>query len=965
MSLAFPETAPKDNSSSDAGNLFEDKTSSDLQALLDVALFSPSVAAGGVFMRSGDHLRLLVASGEPESGQFPVSLVNPGNPASSWCFEAITHETGQTEANAPNKGQLPELVLGLSISSIPHDREAVSLLAKSVASAARGLLEAVSRAADADARLDATRAATEHFEYVTELAGVGGWEIDPSTTKVTWTEQTCRIHDAPVGYAPSLEEWFNLCEQSAQQSLRVAYREACRSGTGWRMDLRVKTSTGRRIWVSSLCQPVYQSDGSIKLVGSIMDVSSRKAAELEIDRTQRLYRSTLNALSEAILVTDKDGIVRWHNGAAEEILDCETIYENMTHLSDVVCDLQPADLIAIGRAGVLETDASLLTALLAAKQTRELTLQVRVGDQRALKWVKCRSEPLASREEGEFVGMVISLEDITELKRSEDILNEAFEAVPNGFAVFDQDDRLVMANSAYRSVLMEGRLPDAGKDTYRDLLRRNLEKGRFVNAPVETEARHEWLERRLSDYLTPAAGYLELLDDGRWIQSSSRITPSSYRADFFSDVSEIKNHGAVLEAVFENLPGGVALFDKDRNLTMFNSGIRQLLDMDDAFIKSRPTLRSMIARNAAREGLSGAQLEQAVDRTIARFSNVPKVVYERTLKDGTVHEIRVVALPDGGLLTALDDITLRKQQEQQLKQSERQAQRKSSELELALANMEQGISVFDSQCRLQVWNQKYVDIFRKDASEIYRGVPFAELLEAERRRGDFDGDVEAHIEDLRQRLASGEVVRAYFRLSSGRLICSIHAPMPGGGWIGTHDEVEEDDPEYQAHRKKRQIDPVTGEANEALFLEDAELVLNGIQVRGGHGALMVISPGYGSAYDRGEQRPLDDRSAYIMGRRIRECVRPTDLVARLRDGRFAVLYPSISGDREALTSIAGRMLDLLDAPFVIDGEKHLPATHIGLVRIDRQTKSVRTAIADARVASGRAFGGGRTAYIIA
>jgi PAS domain S-box-containing protein len=42
------------------------------------------------------------------------------------------------------------------------------------------------------------------------MARVGGWELDAETLKVTWTEETHRIHEVPLDYKPPLEEAINF-----------------------------------------------------------------------------------------------------------------------------------------------------------------------------------------------------------------------------------------------------------------------------------------------------------------------------------------------------------------------------------------------------------------------------------------------------------------------------------------------------------------------------------------------------------------------------------------------------------------------------------------------------------------------------------------------------------------------------------------------------------------------------------
>src|ERR1035438_1798537 len=86
-------------------------------------------------------------------------------------------------------------------------------------------------------------------------------------------------------------------------------------------------------------------------------------------------------------------------------------------------------------------------------------------------------------------------------------------------------------------------------------------------------------------------------------------------------------------------------------------------------------------------------------------------LFERTRPDGTVLEIRGTPIKSGGSIRTFMDITARHTAEKQLLDSERQAQEKSATLELTLAHMSQGISMFDADGQLMVWNDRFGDMY--------------------------------------------------------------------------------------------------------------------------------------------------------------------------------------------------------------------------------------------------------------
>ena len=68
---------------------------------------------------------------------------------------------------------------------------------------------------------------------VSEVAGVGGWQIDLATNRLEWTEGTCRIHDLPASYKPDVETAINFYAPEHRPIIREAVAKGLRDGTPW------------------------------------------------------------------------------------------------------------------------------------------------------------------------------------------------------------------------------------------------------------------------------------------------------------------------------------------------------------------------------------------------------------------------------------------------------------------------------------------------------------------------------------------------------------------------------------------------------------------------------------------------------------------------------------------------------------------------------------------------------------
>lgn len=114
-------------------------------------------------------------------------------------------------------------------------------------------------------------------------------------------------------------------------------------------------------------------------------------------------------------------------------------------------------------------------------------------------------------------------------------------------------------------------------------------------------------------------------------------------------------------------------------------------------------------------------------------------------------------------------------------------------LQATLDNMSQAVSVVDADQRLIAWNARYLELFEYPPGFIHVGKPVAEVIRhnAERKgvpAAELDAHVERRLEHLRRR-ATHVFER---RRTDGRVLRSVGAPMPGGGYVTTYTDVTED-----------------------------------------------------------------------------------------------------------------------------------------------------------------------------
>jgi methyl-accepting chemotaxis protein len=112
-------------------------------------------------------------------------------------------------------------------------------------------------------------------------------------------------------------------------------------------------------------------------------------------------------------------------------------------------------------------------------------------------------------------------------------------------------------------------------------------------------------------------------------------------------------------------------------------------------------------------------------------------------------------------------------------------------LTAALDHMSQGLCMFDAAGRIVVCNQPFLRMYRLSPEVVKPGCTLRALIEHRRQTGLFTGDPAQYCRDILAGIAAGEVSKWTVNASDGRIVHAINVPMPGGGWVSTHEDVTE------------------------------------------------------------------------------------------------------------------------------------------------------------------------------
>ncbi|MCR8548285.1 response regulator [Salipiger sp. P9] len=137
-------------------------------------------------------------------------------------------------------------------------------------------------------------------------------------------------------------------------------------------------------------------------------------------------------------------------------------------------------------------------------------------------------------------GIVSLCFNITELMR----MWSAIEELPDGFVIYDAEDRLLMCNEPYRRIYETSAPAMVPGASFEDILRYGLEQGQYPEAVGREE---DWLEIRLAAHRDAVQELEQQLDDGRWLRIYERPLSDGGRVGLRIDISDIKQTQLELE----------------------------------------------------------------------------------------------------------------------------------------------------------------------------------------------------------------------------------------------------------------------------------------------------------------------------------------------------------------------------------------------------------------------------------
>jgi two-component system, cell cycle sensor histidine kinase and response regulator CckA len=156
------------------------------------------------------------------------------------------------------------------------------------------------------------------------LTKVGGWQWDIDANEMYWTDEVYRIHgmdpgDIPAGSETHIGRSLACYAPEDRPKIRSAFERCIRDGQPYDLEFQFTKVSGERIWIRTIGQPVFEAGQVVRVLGTLIDLTSQKEAEAALRTSEERLQAILEASPDPIVVYDNQGHPQFLNPAFSDL----------------------------------------------------------------------------------------------------------------------------------------------------------------------------------------------------------------------------------------------------------------------------------------------------------------------------------------------------------------------------------------------------------------------------------------------------------------------------------------------------------------------------------------------------------------------------------------------------------------------------------------------------------------------
>lgn len=223
---------------------------------------------------------------------------------------------------------------------------------------------------------------SERHQEAERTAGLGHWEMEIATGATIWSDEFFRICGfEPQSFSPTADVGFRLIHPDDQDRASRAINEAIESGRPYDIEKRIVRPDGEVRWVHSRGDIVRDEGAeSVKLVGSFLDITERKKAQVELQKALEQKDQLMSELNHRVKnnLTMVSSLISLKDAALGDGVDLSDIRSQVRTIAFIHQKLQRSD-----HAGEVDFQTyahDVVQSIFAHRFAGDVDIDIRVGE---------------------------------------------------------------------------------------------------------------------------------------------------------------------------------------------------------------------------------------------------------------------------------------------------------------------------------------------------------------------------------------------------------------------------------------------------------------------------------------------------------------------------------------------------------------------------------------------------------
>jgi len=137
------------------------------------------------------------------------------------------------------------------------------------------------------------------LNQITNLAGVGTWELNVDSGSIVWSGALKRMLHVHSERVLKPEEIVNFIVSEEQRKSYVnQFQEMIKTGQDFAYEVEVKTDAGEPRWLESRAHPIMENGRCVKVIGATVDITQMQIDKAVLRHKSELAESALKARSD-------------------------------------------------------------------------------------------------------------------------------------------------------------------------------------------------------------------------------------------------------------------------------------------------------------------------------------------------------------------------------------------------------------------------------------------------------------------------------------------------------------------------------------------------------------------------------------------------------------------------------------------------------------------------------------------